>query len=107
MQNFTLWVIILVIVAPILGIGLHLALRKHLNESVKKRRKIVLIIFFTLIVIIASVSVIYSLSMYGNLSGVTESLKETFSNRSALPLSALLLFLLVYNFFRKDKKSHS
>ena len=105
MQDIPLWVILLLIVAPILGIGLGFALRKHFNEPVKKRRRLVLIIFFSCIIAVASIFIIFSLSMYGDLSGVDKMLKETILDWGHLPLLISFLFVLTYVFFRKDKKN--
>ncbi len=105
MQNIPLWVILLLIVAPILGIGLALALRKHIDESVKKRRRIVLIIFFSYIISAASILIVFSLSMYGNLSGINKFLKEVYTDWVVPSLFATTLLVLVYVFFRKDKKN--
>ena len=99
------WIIILFILAPIVAIGLNLILRKPLNESVKKRRLISTIVFFVLIFFIACLSVYYSLSLYGNLSGVSESLKDIFTNWAIILQLLLFVLLFFYQFFRKDKKS--
>jgi cytochrome bd-type quinol oxidase subunit 2 len=99
------WIIILFILAPIVAIGLNLILRKPLNESVKKRRLISTIVFFALIFFIACLSVYYSLSLYGNLSGVSESLKDIFTNWAIILQLLLFVLLFFYQFFRKDKKS--
>ncbi len=99
------WIIIPIILAPIVAIGLNLILRKPLNESVKKRRLISTIVFFALIVFIACLSIYYSLSLYGNLTGVSDTLKEMFSNWAIIFQLLLFVLLFFYQFFRKDKKS--
>ncbi len=99
------WIIITSILAPIVAIGLNFILRKPINESVKKRRLISTIVFFVLIFFIACLSVYYSLSLYGNLSGVSESLKDIFTNWAIIFQLLLFVLLFFYQFFRKDKKS--
>ena len=98
------WIIILFILAPIVAIGLNFILRKPINESVKKRRLISTIVFFVLIVSIACLSIYYSLSLYGNLTGVSDTLKEMFSNWAIIFQLLLFVLLFFYQFFRKDKK---
>lgn len=99
------WIIILFILAPIVAIGLNLIIRKPLNESVKKRRLISTIVFFALIVFIACLSIYNSLSLYGNLTGVSDTLKEMFSNWAIIFQLLLFVLLFFYQFFRKDKKN--
>ncbi len=61
--------------------------------------------FRSCIIAVASIFIIFSLSMYGDLSGVDKMLKETILDWGHLPLLISFLFVLTYVFFRKDKKN--
>ncbi|HHT52949.1 MAG TPA: hypothetical protein GX007_07230 [Bacteroidales bacterium] len=105
MKDIPNWFFITLILAPFVAIGLNLFLRKPLNESVKKRRLISTIVFFALFFFIACLLIYYSLSLYGNLTGISDALKEIFSNWAIIFQLLFFVLLFFYQFFRKDKKS--
>lgn len=99
------WVLITLILAPILAIGLNLMMRKPLKESVKKRRVKVSILFLILVVFLISITTIFSIYQYGDLSGIPETVNDFISNPGTLFLPIFVFVLFIYQFFRKDKKS--
>ena len=93
MENLPLWLIILMFAAPVIGIAaMFLAQRKVHNQSLKKRRKRLCVIFAIFIAFCLILTAIdYRIW------------QDLLSNIGFLVILLLLVVNLIYGFFRKDK----